>query len=102
MTCLPFDLKVHLKQLLGNTGEVLVLVTSVQQEAEDQDFSGCAVQKAPGALSKAKKRQRCNSSWGEMVGTNGCTGSMRTVSNCVLFYYFLIFCNLPFYYNCYW
>lgn len=39
-------LKVHLNHLLGNTGEVLVLVTSVQQEAEDQDLSGCTVQKA--------------------------------------------------------
>lgn len=70
MACLPFDLKVHLNQLLGNTGEVLVLGTSVQQEAEDQDFSGCTAQKAPGPLCKAKKRQRCNSSWGEMVGTD--------------------------------
>ncbi|RMC07141.1 hypothetical protein DUI87_16597 [Hirundo rustica rustica] len=74
-------LKVHLNQLLGNTGELLVLVTSVQEEAEDQDLSGYIVQKAPGTLCKAKKRQRCNSSRGEIIGASGCAGNAVALVN---------------------
>lgn len=56
-------------------------VTCVQQEAEYQDLYGCTVQKALGTLRKAKKRQRCNSSRGEILGADGCTGTAWALVN---------------------
>lgn len=51
----------YLNEILGNTGEVLVPVTCVQEEAEYQDLSGCTVQNASGILCKTGKRNRCYS-----------------------------------------
>lgn len=75
MACLPSEPQDASEPASRKYWRGVGTLTYVQQEAEYQNLSGSTVQKAPGTLCKAKKRQRCNSSWREVVGADGCRGT---------------------------